>query len=117
MFKINKPKTEVFHERIITFKLKNILFNGELCEMLIMTDETLTLNYLETKKNIEVMNQLQSSVTHNMRAPLKCITSITEMMINDNSTSNELLKTIKSANVLLTCQVDSFLDQSLIRNN
>jgi hypothetical protein len=58
MFKINKPSVNTIHECIVTFKLKNILYNGEPCEMLIMKDETITLNYLETKRNVEVMDQL-----------------------------------------------------------
>ena len=52
-----------------------------------------------------------------MRAPLSSITAITDMMIQDDYVSIDLLKVIKSANVILTCQVNSLLDQTLIRNN
>ena len=38
-------------------------------------------------------------------------------MIQDNSKSVNLLRTIKVANVLLMCYVNTFLDQALIRNN
>ena len=77
--------------------------------MLIMTDETKKLAHNKARLDLEMISSLSANVSHDMRAPLNCISKSIDMLIDDNRriVTNpaviNLLKPIKNASVILNC--------------
>lgn len=65
-----------------------------------------------------MVSSLSANVSHEMRAPLNCISSSIDLLIDNGLIQNpaaiKLLKPIKNASVVLNCQVNDLLDRNLI---
>lgn len=101
----------------LTFKLKKLRFDGEICEMLVMSNVTQSMKFERLCKDHEMLHILQASVSHNMRTPLNAITVCADMLLDIADLPPQcvsLLHPIRYASKILTCHVNDLLDFNLI---
>jgi K+-sensing histidine kinase KdpD len=104
----------------IEFKRKRFVYNGAASLLVTLTDVTNTLKFNEACKKIELLHELQASVSHDMKVPLKTITKSVNILLQKKMVAGsaiQLLKPVLTSSRMLFFQVNELLDQSLIRKS
>jgi K+-sensing histidine kinase KdpD len=102
----------------VKFKLKDIVFDGRKCSMVILEDRTTQRDLDKLEINNKMVKMHTSCVSHDMRSPLEAIDQIVEMVINIPGTSRKvlnLLKPAKNSLKMIKMQVHNLLDHSLLQ--
>ena len=57
----------------VEFKKKKLIYHGKKSHLITMTDITASLKYSKVRERVDLLNSLQASVSHDMKAPLDAI--------------------------------------------
>ena len=57
----------------VEFKKKKLVYQGKKSHLIMMSDVTSSLKFIRVRQRIDLLNSLQASVTHDMKAPLNAI--------------------------------------------
>jgi K+-sensing histidine kinase KdpD len=101
----------------VKFKLKDFVFDGQECSMVILEDRTSQKVLKKLEFNNRMAKMPASCVSHDMRAPLGAIDQLVEQVISMPRLSRRvvnLLRPVKCASRILKTQVNNLLDYSLL---
>jgi hypothetical protein len=65
----------------VNFKIKEFIFDGVECRMMIIKDETSSIAFEKLKRYNDMIKMQASCVSHDMRAPLGSITFVVDAVI------------------------------------
>jgi K+-sensing histidine kinase KdpD len=65
----------------LNFKIKEFIFDGVECRMMIIKDKTSSIAFEKLKHNNDMIKLQASCVSHDMRAPLGAITHVVDTVI------------------------------------
>ena len=109
----------------VNFKLKDFIYDGQECYMVIVQDKTskIALDNLKVKndklKNKNEMAIMHAScVSHDMRAPLKAIDAMVDVVLNLPCVSEKIVKLIRPVKCTLkifNAQIHNLLDYNLMQ--
>ena len=91
--------------KFVVFRQKQIVYDGQESILLTMTDVTTTLKYNKSERDLELLNSLQASVSHDMKAPISVISLTLGLVIQKKIVTDpavvRLLKPVLSASKVL----------------
>jgi K+-sensing histidine kinase KdpD len=102
----------------VKFKLKDFIFDGQECSMVIAEDRTSQKVVDKLEFTNKMVKMHTSCVSHDMRAPLGAIDHMVQRVLEMPRLSRKatsVLKPVKFASKILKTQVNNLLDYSLLQ--
>jgi len=106
-------KNDVF---IVQASVRKLVFNDKECCIVILKNLTSAFRFRKASDQKENMEMLTTTVSHEMRLPLKSVITMCRILLSWTSEEKfiELIKSIMSANKILLCRVNDLLDLSTL---
>lgn len=96
---------------------QKLFFESQKCVTITLNDITSMQKNASLKAKNKMLNTMQSSISHELLTPLRCISSITELMKEEHEYDKQLtenLETIESSVQFVLSQIKQKLDYALI---
>jgi len=114
LFCLQDPKRDILNPHIFVIKRKDLVYKGKDSCLITINDVTTQMKFQDAQRKIEVLNSLQASVSHDMKAPLNAITKSMSMVLKKKMVVNEeaekLLRVVMTSSRLLQFQINDLLD-------
>jgi K+-sensing histidine kinase KdpD len=102
----------------VKFKLKDFVFDGQECSMVIIEDRTSQKIVDKLEFNNKMVKMHASCVSHDMRSPISAINHVIDMVLNIPEVSKKIVKLLKPvfcASKILKVQINNLLDYNLLQ--
>ena len=117
-FKIKrKDESGELETFVVQVHFQKLFFERQKCITITLNDITQMEKNVALQAKNKVLNTMQSSISHEMLTPLKCISSIAELMKQEHEYDKQLtenLETIESSVQFVLSQIKQKLDYALI---